>query len=258
MPTAQPTAEEQLLVQRIAALGWRSETVEKHDAWLLRAHSGWTGRANSALPLTAQPKMASEPSLEIVREFFGRQRLPVKIQVPLPACSVLDEHLARGGLTASDPTHVLTARIEDVLDDGTDTNSVEVEISTAPDKEWFAACERWARELGDVGRNLVSRHHRVGFASVRSIEGDIISTGRVAVDKGWAGLSTSAVHPEHRRRGIATAMLRARLHWAQAEHGATHAYLQVEKHNAASLDLCRKAGFVHHHDYHYRTWQTGR
>ena len=107
----------------------------------------------------------------------------------------------------------------------------------------------WATSGGD----LIKRHPRAGFASIRSDEGHVISVGRVVIDEGWAGLSTAAVHPEHRRQGLATALLLARLRWANSRYNATQAYLQVERHNTASLTLSRKVGFVHHHDYHYRT-----
>src|SRR4051794_39097267 len=38
-------------VQRVAALGWRALELESLGDWLLRAGGGFTGRANSALPL---------------------------------------------------------------------------------------------------------------------------------------------------------------------------------------------------------------
>ncbi len=84
----------------------------------------------------------------------------------------------------------------------------------------------------------------------------MISVGRVVVDRGWAGLSMAAVHPEYRRQGLATTLLLARLRWANTRYNANRAYLQIEKHNTASLNLCRKVGFIHHHDYHYRTWKA--
>ena len=249
-----PTTEEQLFVQRVAAFGWRASSVEERNGWLLRANSGWTGRANSALPLLSTPVL--EEVLEIVREFYESRSLPVKVQIPLPACGALDKELDYRGFSVSGPTHVLTARLQDVLDNQTDTGSagsIEVDISVVPNEEWLEACESWARRLGDIGRDLIKRHHRAGFASIRSDEGHVISVGRVVIDEGWAGLSTAAVHPEHRRQGLATALLLARLRWANSRYNAAQAYLQAEKHNTASLTLSRKVGFVHHHDYHYRT-----
>lgn len=252
--TFQPVAEEQIFVQRVAALGCRASSVEERNGWLLRANSGWTGRANSALPLLSAS--VSEQSLETVREFYETRNLPVKMQIPLPACGALDEELDRRGFFVSGPTHVLTTHVRDVLGNQTTagpSGSAKVEISAVSGEEWLEACENWARELDNIGRGLIRRHPRAGFASIRSDEGRVISVGRVVVDRGWAGLSTRAVHPEHRRRGLATTLLLARLRWASVKHGASRAYLQVEKHNVASLALCRKAGFVHHHDYHYRT-----
>lgn len=130
-------------------------------------------------------------------------------------------------------------------------DEARVEVSRRPDAAWLAACGDWGRDLGGFGGELLRRHPRVGFASARS-GGKIVAVGRVVVDGGWAGLSTAAVRPDHRRRGLATALIRARLRWANREHGATRAYAQVEVHNAASLAVCRRVGFRPHHDYHYR------
>lgn len=56
---------------------------------------------------------------------------------------------------------------------------------------------------------------------------------------------------EHRRRGLATAVMAALGRWA-AERGAHSVYLQVTAGNAPARALYRQAGFIEHHRYHYR------
>lgn len=243
-----------LLLQRIAARGWRAESSCETGGWLLRANRGWTGRANSALPLSPRPGGEAggtlEDALSPVRDFFSRHGLPMRVQVPLPACRSLDEELGRRGFVVTGPTRVLVANV--AADGRSDAAPWDVEISGRPDDEWLAACERWGRSLGGFGGELLGRHPRAGFAAVRGDGGRMVAIGRVVVDDGWAGLSTAAVRPDHRRRGLATTLARARLRWARSEHGAARAYTQVEKDNTPSLAVCRKVGFVPHHDYHYR------
>jgi len=59
------------------------------------------------------------------------------------------------------------------------------------------------------------------------------------------------VAAEHRRRGLATALMAALQGWA-AERGAHSVYLQVTAGNAAARALYRRSGFIEHHRYHYR------
>lgn len=192
-------------------------------------------------------------SLEAVRAFYFRRELPAMAQLPLPACAALDEKLADIGFEAMRPTFVLTACIEDVLGGRSgEVPRMEVEVRTTPNKDWLEAYEAWGGSLGEVGEAVILRHPRVGFASIRDAKNEVVAVGRVAADNGWAGLSTAAVHPKHRRRGLATALIHARLRWAAENHDARHAYSQVERRNEASLSMCREAGFSFHHEYHYR------
>ncbi len=66
----------------------------------------------------------------------------------------------------------------------------------------------------------------------------------------WLGLASVWTRDDHRRRGWATAMVRALGHWA-ARRGARYAYLQVAAANASALDAYARLGFVRHHRYHY-------
>ncbi len=133
----QPVAEEQIFVQRVAALSWRASSVEERNGWLLRA--------NSALPLLSDP--VSEQSLEKVWEFYETRNLPVKMQIPFPACGALDEELDRRSFFVSGPTHVLTAHVRDVLGNQTtagSAGSAKVDVSAVPGEEWLEVCENWA------------------------------------------------------------------------------------------------------------------
>jgi N-acetylglutamate synthase len=56
--------------------------------------------------------------------------------------------------------------------------------------------------------------------------------------------------PAARRRGHARALVHALARWA--EQRCTHAMLQVESTNAPARTLYASAGFVAHHEYHYR------
>jgi ribosomal protein S18 acetylase RimI-like enzyme len=72
----------------------------------------------------------------------------------------------------------------------------------------------------------------------------------VVVDE-WLCVTAVTVGEEHRRRGLATAVMAALGDWAR-EHGALACVLQVVSSNAPALGLYDRLGFTEHHRYHYR------
>ena len=66
----------------MAALGWQGTSTERLGEWLLRAGSGFTGRANSVLPL-GSPGCALDDALGCVTEFYRGHDLPPLFQIPV-------------------------------------------------------------------------------------------------------------------------------------------------------------------------------
>lgn len=76
------------------------------------------------------------------------------------------------------------------------------------------------------------------------------ASGVAAYADDWVGFRGIHVDPEHRRQGLALAVMAALLEWG-AERGATTAYLQVLGENAPALALYERLGFTTHHAYRY-------
>ena len=70
------------------------------------------------------------------------------------------------------------------------------------------------------------------------------------MDGRWAGFMAVEVAPEHRRRGLATAVMAALARRALDE-GASAAWLQVEEDNEGARALYDGMGFATHHRYHH-------
>jgi GNAT superfamily N-acetyltransferase len=88
-------------------------------------------------------------------------------------------------------------------------------------------------------------------------EGDLVTArigdraaGVAAYADDWVGFRSVEVSPDHRRRGLALAVMDALLEWG-AERGATTACLQVIGDNAPALELYARLGFTTHHTYRY-------
>lgn len=245
---AQRVSVEEL--QQIAALGWRALETAKLGDWLLRASGGFTGRANSALVL-GDPAVSVNEAVATVEGWYAERGLPARFQLPEPgATEGVRELLDSRGYDWSPPVHVMTAELSHVLR-AADVRARPggAQIDDAPDDAWLAAYRQDGGTLPAVARDVLGRHPRVGFASLRD-ESRVVAVARAAVDGRWAGLSAVEVAPYQRRRGFATQVSAAALRWA-GSHGARQIYLQVEIRNTPAVTLYRALGFGVHHDYRY-------
>ena len=75
--------DEIVALERVAAQHWRGTEEEWLGGWLLRAAEGFTGRANSVLPL-ADPGLPLDDALDAVTRWYAARGLPPMIVIPRP------------------------------------------------------------------------------------------------------------------------------------------------------------------------------
>ncbi|UQX87713.1 GNAT family N-acetyltransferase [Jatrophihabitans telluris] len=246
-----PDRREMLLLQELAHRGWLAAEVAEDDGWVLRANDGWTRRGNSVLP-RAIPSGDLDELLGRTTRFYTERGLPARIQVPLPVRSVLDAELAARGWTVETEALVLTRPLI-----GIEANPVaaaghavptDVEIVIEPriSADWLAGYG----PLPGSGRQLLDRHDRVGFVSLRR-QGRLVGRARGTVDEGWLAITSVAVPPQMRGSGLGRLLMSAVQDWGR-DAGATDAHLQVEASNPGAVRFYLSGGWTEHHRYHYR------
>jgi ribosomal protein S18 acetylase RimI-like enzyme len=240
-------------LEHAAAPGWRAAEEDRLGDWLLRAASGFTGRANSALA-AGDPGRPLSDAIDAVRSWYAARGLPAMIAVPYPTGrpddSALDRMLAALGWTIrADAATVMTAEPATVSGLARETD-LPVDFKSEPDRAWLARYHYRGQDLPPVAVQLLTSAPWQAFASVRS-DGDTIAIGRVAGSWDWAGLTAIEVAPEHRRQGLGRAVTAALAACAVAR-GAAGLFLQVADHNHGARALYRQLGFADHHGYHYR------
>jgi len=238
-----------LELERIAALGWRGLRTEQIGGWLLRASGGWTGRANSVLPL-GDPGLELDAALDQTRAWYAEQGLPALIQVPLPARDDLRDALHARGWTDAWGALVMTASAGDVLAHLPVRDDLPpVEFASTPTDDWLAAYHYRGGALPPVAVQVL-RSGDAPFYATLVENGTVVAIARGALDEGWVGITAVEVEPAQRRRGLATHLLRGLLDHGTA-HGAHSAYLQVDLENTAAHALYGGVGFAVHHRYLY-------
>jgi GNAT superfamily N-acetyltransferase len=241
-------------MEAVAALGWQAPDTAWLGRWLLRAAGGFTGRANSVLPLGPPDRPLAAAVDEVERWYRARDLHPcvaVAYGGAEPEDDPLDALLAaRGWTVRAGAALVMTAPSTalprfDHLD-----RPVAVEVTTEPDAAWRSCYHYRGRSLPPAAEALLRSAPFQRFATAR-IDGRAAGIGRVAIAEGWAGLTAMEVEPTLRRRGVGTAVL-ARLVDVARSEGVEHVYLQVDGTNTGAQALYAAAGLVPRYRYHYR------
>ena len=242
-----------LALELTASRGWRPATEVMRDGWLYRLDRGWTGRANSVLPVQPPSRPLGE-MLDQARAAYTAEGLDLQIQIPLGARDQLDVDLARRGFLRARSTAVMTRRINPPGPTRSVRSSrgpeVEVALGNEPTDDWLAAYHYRGEQLPSYAVELLRRHDNVRFAAAWSA-GRVVAVARGAVDGGWLGVTAVEVDSGFRRQGIAHRLMAALTDWGQSA-AAHHCYLQVDLANSAALALYERLGFTEHHRYHYR------
>lgn len=242
-------------LERVAAAHWRGTEEEWLGGWLLRAAGGFTGRANSVLPL-GDPGRPLDDALAVVTGWYRERGLPPMIAVPVPldggTSSELDEQLVRRSWpTRQDPAFFMVADLPLAIPADQAAGRREVLVSPEPDDAWAARYHyRGQDHLPPVARQVLTSAREQSFVSIR--DGDeVLAIARLSIANGWAGLTAVEVHSGHRRQGLGAVITAAACAVAE-RRGISRVFLQVGVDNAPAQALYKRLGFRSSHRYHYR------
>ncbi|MEU8297679.1 GNAT family N-acetyltransferase [Micromonospora sp. NPDC048909] len=258
-PTRRPTAAAVIELELAADEAWPAPTRDRLGGWLLRAADGWTGRANSALPV-GDPDRPLPAAVDAVERWYTEHDLTPMVNTPLPLAAPVGAELDRRGWSSRPPVLVQTAPLPLPAAPGTATPlgpatpasaqvAAVVELAAAPTEEWLAVAAGRKGGLPDAARHVLTAVDQIRFAHAYA-DGALVAVGRGTVTGPgrWLGLSLIEVLPQARRQGLAGRVIRALADWGTAA-GATRAFLQVEQRNTGAVALYQGLGFTTHHTY---------
>lgn len=232
-------------LERAAARHWQAPDTESLGEWLLRAADGFTGRANSALPL-GDPGRPLPEAVTAVAEWYRRRGLRPMIVLPQGAApDHLENHLnERGWLPRPGPAFTMTADLA-----GLPASQANIEFTPEPDDAFLGLYRYRGQDLPPIARTLLMSAPWQAFGSIRR-DGRAVAVGRVSVADDLGVLTAVEVDPACHRQGLGTAIT-AGLAAAAAARGAARILLQVETTNDPARALYVRCGFRDSHRYHY-------
>ncbi|GHJ14684.1 GNAT family N-acetyltransferase [Micromonospora sp. AKA38] len=263
-PARRPTAVAVVDLESASDEAWPAPVRGRLGDWRLRSAAGWTGRANSALPI-GDPDRPLPAALDAVQRWYADLGQPALVNTPLPLAAPVGAELDARGWTARPPVLVQTvplttltapppvstpdATAPERTDPPPTADLPPVALAAGPTDDWLAIAADRKGGLPEAARHVLTAVDRIRFAELR-VDGRLLAVGRGTVTGGgrWLGVSLLEVLPEARRRGYAAAVVRALAGWAAAE-GATRAFLQVEQRNVGAVALYHRLGFTTHHTY---------
>ncbi len=232
-------------LERAAALHWQAPDIQPLGDWLLRAAGGFTGRANSALPL-GDPGLPLPEAVAAVEAWYRRRGLPPMIVLPQGAGpDPLPAYLAeRSWLPRPGPAFVMTAAVADLP-----AGPCDVRFSPEPDAAFLGLYRYRGQDLPPIARTLMMSAPWQAFGTICR-DGRTVACGRISVAGDLGVLTAVEVDATCRRQGLGAAITSG-LAAAAAGQGARRILLQVETGNAPARALYQRCGFRDSHRYHY-------
>ncbi|MBY8874406.1 GNAT family N-acetyltransferase [Micromonospora sp. PLK6-60] len=261
-PASRPTAAAVVALELASDEAWPAAIRGRLGDWLLRSAAGWSGRANSALPV-GDPDRPLPAAVDAIERWYAERGQPAMVNTPLPLATPVAAELDARGWAARPLVLFQTAALAALPPAAPAAGPpVEpaagppVELARTPSADWLAVAAGRKGGLPDAARHVLTAVDQVRFAHVYA-DGRLLAMGRGTVtgQGRWLGLSLIEVVPEARRQGLAGRVVRALAEWGAAL-GATDAFLQVEQRNTAAVALYRGLGFTTHHTYVTRVAPT--
>jgi N-acetylglutamate synthase len=231
-------------LERAAAEAMPAVVTEPLGDWLLRASDGYTGRANSVLPL-GDPGLPFSQALTKIADFYHRHNLPPLFDVPLPLGRPVARALQEHGYAPIVSVLVMTIDLPDLIEATPSTPAFDHSPTPTPAMLELIAGRRGP--LPPAAIHVLTAVPTITFIAHQPA-GELLAMARGTVTNRWLGIFHVETTPSARRQGLARAAVGNLARWAD-NHSARRAYLQVQADNTPAVALYQSLGFTTHHTY---------
>ncbi len=217
---------------------WPAPTTLIVGDWVVRMANGYSGRANSASPLSAGADL-SDAELELIEGLYRKEGLPPCIRVTPLAAAGLRTRLDARGYRFKDGSFGMIAPVAPApLPEG-------LVIEARASDGWIGSISSFqvpAKRNPAHLRAIVDNVRMTAAFATLHDEGRPRAFGMSVVERGMAEIGAIMVDEACRGRGLGRRIVSGLMGWAAAQ-GAASAYLQVDRANAAAIGLYRSMGY---------------
>jgi len=249
------TIEQVMMIQEIFLNSWPAKDYYFLNGWILRFNDGITDRANAVIPISYTGNDLDYDIDEVERIYEKMNLSPSFMIYEWPETNTLKSLLVSRGYHVITPTKVMISTIQDLTFPFIETNYA-YSFYDKREKEFanfLTDYTHWSNQEQEVITILTNRINIPDkkFEIVRSNGVVIASMMGVLVRNAYLYIADVLVHPNYRRKGIASTMLYRLLHELAYEKGVKIVWLQVEADNQKALNLYKKIGMNPVLEYSY-------
>jgi ribosomal protein S18 acetylase RimI-like enzyme len=227
---------------------WPAPSTLMVEGWVVRFANGYSGRANSASPLTAGATL-SESALAQIERLYAEAHLPPCIRLTPLTASGMARRLAARGYRIRDRALGMVAALADAA-----PTSSTMHIEPRASRGWVeavAALQSPEKNDPDKLAAIVGGVRMPAVFARLDVDGAAVALGMSVAERGMAEIGSIIVDEARRGSGHGRALVRGLMDWAASQQCHT-AYLQVEASNAPAIGLYESLGF--RPAYAYGTW----
>lgn len=228
-------------IEHATIKAWPAAETEARDGWLFLAASGVTGRVNAVWPLEWRGGDV-DAAIDDAEGWYAARKLAPRFKLTdgAYAPSDLPARLAARGYSETMVTLIMTRPF------GAAVGAFEdVSVSPAITALFDQALRESTPEPDELAerRSIAARAPSPAAFAARADGVRPLAVGMSAMADKLAGVFLMRTIPDARRQGHGRHILRALLRWA-GEHGAAHAFLQVDAENWPAIALYEAEGFT--------------
>ena len=255
-------------IEDLSLNAWPSHQIQIYDGWLLRFSYFYTHRTNSVEQIGNSELPVSEKILYCEEE-YRKWGTPAIFKITPLQDPAFEKMLEERGYHTEHRTDVMIRNLPaaDALPAPQDAGREQTDNGTGlPLTVSRFIPDSWIEGLFALKHTTNVMHRQVVPSMYRAIprqticvwaqaEGRIAATGLGILDRGYAGVYAINVHPDFRRKHLASRIVQ-RILLEAGKNGAEKAYLQVVHDNLPAIELYRSLGFSKIYEYSFRVRQV--
>lgn len=254
--------DEIVLLERLALNTHPPLKTQVFDGWTAGFTEGYTGRANSVLPLETGT-LPLETKIHSFEEMYAKQHLPCRFKMTSAAPQGLQDLLENKGYEMQNKTDVLHTQSDNLmflerLESVEEPEEIGVIITSNPDNLWLSSFFEFEKidnekyqQIAKKQFKIVDKNQNLSALYCRLLHsGKDVGVASAVIQNGVLFLLNVVISQEFRGKGFGKILIKEILENA-CILGAKKLYLQVVQSNSVAQSLYKSFGFEYLYSYWY-------